>query len=68
MAARLPASDRAANFTYRALKVMYYLAAGYTDRLCPGSILCETTLDTWDVFCAHLREMDHSNKWNKSIF
>lgn len=61
MAARLPASDRAANTTYRALKVIYYLAVGHNDRLHPGAIPCGTTLYTRDHFCAHPREMDYAN-------
>lgn len=68
MAARLPASDREANTTHRALKVIYYLAVGHNDRLHPRAIPCETTLDTRDLFCAHPREMDHANTWNKSIY
>lgn len=67
MAACLPSSDRAANSTQSASKLIYYLAVAHTDRLLFGSIPCEMILDTWDLFSAHPRATKRAHTWNKSM-
>lgn len=68
MAACLPSSDRTANSTYSALKVIYSLAVGFTDRQHCGSVPCGMTYYKRDLSTAHPRATNahHAHIWNKS--